>query len=105
MKKTLTYLKIALPRFQFQNSTLSSFSGWCALTDESHMQFQISRVIQQFLEVVFPVELIVNSDLTAFELKILKGNIFTSLCVNFNRVSENNQNVFHQFLSIIAGFH
>ena len=99
MKKNLTYLMVALSCFQFQNGTLSSFSGWCALADESHMQFQNSRVIQQFLQVAFPVELIVNSDLTAFELKILKGNIFTSFSVHCNRVAEHNQNVFHRFLS------
>ena len=42
------------------------------MTDESHMRFEISRVIQQVLQVVFPVKLKVNSDLTAFELKVLK---------------------------------
>ena len=81
-KETLTYLMIALCCFQFKNS----FLGWCVLTDESHLRFEISRVIQQFLWIVFPVELvIVNSDLTVIGLKFLKVNIFTSFCVHFNR--------------------
>ena len=85
-KETLTYLMIALCCFQFKNSALNSFLGWCVLTDERHLRFEISRVIQQFLRIVFPVELIiVNSDLTVFGLKFLKLNIFTSFCVHFNR--------------------
>lgn len=84
-KVALTYLMIEVPSFQFQNKTLKSFSKWCILMDKCRPRFEVWRIFQQYLSVIYHVVLVVNSELRALEFKVFKVNIFLSFFVHFNR--------------------
>lgn len=71
--------------FQFQNKTLKSFSKWCILMDKCRPRFEVWRIFQQYLSVIYHVVLVVNSELRALEFKVFEVNIFLSFFVHFNR--------------------
>lgn len=86
MKVMLIHWMNTVRCFQFQSRLFNSFAELCVLLDESGLQSEVQRVVQQFLRSVFHVSSkqqlnIIEVYSFSFSLCVLPPNYFSVLKV------------------------
>ena len=86
MKVMLIHWMSTVHCFQFPSRLFNSFTEWCVLLDESGLECEVQRVVQQFLRLVFHVNIkqqfnVIEVYSFSFSLCVLPPNSFSVLKV------------------------